>query len=298
VKGELKMAQQTEGAIKLEGDTLVGPLRQSRNTLEADASIHNPEVATKLGFRGGTVAGSIHMDLFPPLFLEAFGQRWFEHGSLSLYFINATLDREPVRASMKVPPIGASDAQVDVSIDRDDGMRVAEGTAAVGDPGVPTALSKRVASRDADGLRILAALDDGDVMAESGVSYSQRAQDDWLTVITERLPCYQGSSPWGGAVVPPAGMVSVLYNDPVAALRDKIGRAIGLFGAIELRNVNGPVLVETPYRVRGHVLALGQSPKTEYFWFNSELDDESGRRVAEMTMLLRFMKASSPLYDE
>jgi hypothetical protein len=44
-------------------------------------------------------------------------------------------------------------------------------------------------------------------------------------------------------------------------------------------------------------LATGESPKTEYFWFESALDDQQGKRVAEMLMLLRFMKASSPLYE-
>ena len=43
---------------------------------QAKGSIHNDEVATKLGFRGGTVAGSIHLELFPPLLVEAFGPRW------------------------------------------------------------------------------------------------------------------------------------------------------------------------------------------------------------------------------
>ena len=43
---------------------------------------------------------------------------------------------------------------------------------------------------------------------------------------------------------------------------------------------------------------MGQSPKTEYLWFETGLDDAGGRRVAEMRMLLRFMKASSSLYPE
>jgi hypothetical protein len=33
-------------------------------------------------------------------------------------------------------------------------------------------------------------------------------------------------------------------------------------------------------------------------WFETALDDDAGKRVAEMRMLLRWMKASSPLYPE
>ena len=74
--------------------------------------------------------------------------------------------------------------------------------------------------------------------------------------------------------------------------------AIGLFGAIEIRNVNGPMLLGRNYKLGGSILATGDSPKTEYYWFDSYADDEQGRRVAEMRMMLRFMKKSSALYPE
>jgi hypothetical protein len=105
-------------------------------------------------------------------------------------------------------------------------------------------------------------------------------------------------SPWGGAIATPATMVQLLYSQSIATLRSKLGRTVGLFGAIELRNINGPVLVEYPYRVTGSIVALGQSPKTEYMWFETALDEKAGKRIAEMRMLLRFMKASSPKYQD
>ncbi|HKF76906.1 MAG TPA: hypothetical protein VKF59_12240, partial [Candidatus Dormibacteraeota bacterium] len=37
-------------------------------------NIHQDETARRLGFRGGTIPGSIHMDQFPPLLVEAFGE--------------------------------------------------------------------------------------------------------------------------------------------------------------------------------------------------------------------------------
>jgi hypothetical protein len=116
-------------------------------------------------------------------------------------------------------------------------------------------------------------------------------------VITEPLDWYVGDSPWGGPIAMPTTMVQMLYAKSVATMRGAIGQAVGLFGAIELRNINGPVRVDTPYRVTGHVVSVGQSPKTEYMWFETGMDDEDGKRVAEMRMLLRWMKASSKLYE-
>src|SRR3954469_1965957 len=84
---------------------LAGSLRRPRNlAANQRGSIHDDATAQKLGFRGGTVAGSIHMDQYPPLLLAAFGQEWFEPGSLSLNFKNATTSGEPVVAFVGEPP--------------------------------------------------------------------------------------------------------------------------------------------------------------------------------------------------
>ena len=288
-----------EPEIQLREDHVyAGPLRRSvNNARNVAGSIHDDTTATRLGFRGGTVAGSIHLELFPPLLLKAFGQRWFERGTLSMYFINATTDREAVRAFVKEPPAAASDAQVEVWIERDDGMKVAEGTASVGSADEPTALLRRPLDRfDPGDLRILKALKPGDPFEPCEVALSREAQAERMKVITEPMEWYTKPSPWGGPIATPAAMVQLLYQKPVATLRGKLGTAVGLFGAIELRNINGPVFVDHSYRATGQVVAVGQSPKTEYMWFETALDD-GGKRVAEMRMLLRFMKASSPLYQ-
>jgi len=45
--------------------------RKPRNSAaEVKGSIHDDATASKLGFRGGTVAGSIHMDQFVPGLLK------------------------------------------------------------------------------------------------------------------------------------------------------------------------------------------------------------------------------------
>ncbi len=72
---------------------------------------------------------------------------------------------------------------------------------------------------------------------------------------------------------------------------------VGLFGAIEVQHLNGPLFVETDYLARGRVLAVSETPKTEFFWYESTLTDPvEGTDIASMLMMLRFMKASSPLW--
>jgi hypothetical protein len=286
--------------IELRDHVFAGPLRRSvNNASRVVGSIHDDATATKLGFRGGTVAGSIHLELFPPILLKAFGQRWFERGTISMYFLNATTDREAVRAFVKEPRLDAAAPQVDIWIERDDGMRVAEGTASVGSPEEPSALLRRPLDRfDPGELRILGGLKVGDQFEECDAFLTKDAMAERMKVITEPMEWYTKPSPWGGAIATPATMVQLLYSQSIATLRGKLGQAVGLFGAIELRNINGPVMAEHPYRVSGSIVALGQSPKTEYMWFETALNEADGKRVAEMRMLLRFMKASSPKYKD
>lgn len=293
------MTSVQEPGISVADGVISGPLRRSiNNSRDASGSIHDDATASKLGFRGGTVAGSIHNELFVPLLLEAFGQHWFERGTLSMYYLNATTDREAVRAFLKQPPAGARDAQVDAWVQREDGMQVAQGTASVGQPAEKSALLARPLDRfDVGELRILKGVGPGFRFEPQQVVCTAEQQRDRLAVTTEPIPWFSGDSPWGGPVVMLAPMVQMLYAKVVAAMRGTLG-AVGLFGAIELRNVNGPLLVGRDYTCSGEVFAVGQSPKTEYMWFETGLDDAAGLRVAEMRMQLRFMKASSKLYPE
>ncbi len=292
-------AVQAHDPAVLGDDIIAGELRRSvNNSNDAKGSIHDDATASKLGFRGGTVAGSIHMELFPPLLLQAFGDRWFERGTLSTYFLNATTDREAVRAYVKRPAAGARDAQVDVWVLREDGMRVAEGTASVGNPEAQSALLARPLDRFETGeLRILQGIGEGTRFTPVTVRQTPAANEERMNIITEPLDLYTKPTRWGAPVVTPTAMVQMLYAKSVEALRGKLAPAVGLFGAIELRNINGPVHVDRDYTVTGEVVAVGQSPKTEYMWFETGMDDADGKRVAEMRMLLRFMKASSPVYQ-
>jgi hypothetical protein len=297
---------------------LAGPLREPRNLAANEpGSIHEDLQAQKLGFRGGTVAGSIHMEQFPPILVRAFGPRWFEVGSLSTYFRNATMDREPVRAFVELPfdltlgglavapptaigggslaPPAVEDAQVNVWMERDDGMRVLEGTASVGTPGEPSMLRTKLAEeREAGEQRILGHLTTGDVGEPVKVRLTAEEAKARLDATTEQIGWYAGESPWGGPIVNPGLLVQMMtkVQQRIALPRE----AVGLYGAIELRHLAGPVFMDREYEVSGRVLVVGQTPKTEYLWYETTMR-EGSKDVASMLMMLRFMKASSPLWQ-
>jgi hypothetical protein len=285
-----------------ESTVIAGPVHRPRNpSAHVQGSIHDDATATALGFRGGTVAGSIHMDQFPPLFLEAFGPSWFETGSLSLYFRHATTDGEPVQAFVERPPAAASDVHVQGWMTTENGDLVAEGTASAGHPAAPTALRGRdLRAVDPDSLRMLKALRPGDLIGDLPVAVNAGRQLSLIArgAMTEPLPWYAGASPWGGPVASPSAVVDLLYNDLLADLMRSLGPRVGLFGAIEIRFGAGPVFLYRSYRVSGEVVALSETPKTEVLWFDSRALGEDGVLAAEMRMMLRLMKQASPLYQE
>jgi hypothetical protein len=293
---------EAEKIMTAHNDPITGPARHPRNlSARAAGSIHDDATATSLGFRGGTVAGSIHMDQFPPLLLEAFGSRWFESGSLSLYFRHATIDGEPVIALLERPRVGERDAQVRAWATTSDGTLVAEGTAAAGNPEAVSALRRRdLRAVDPAELRILAGLRPGDAIGDCQVTADGERQRSVIGqgAMTEPLPWYTGPSPWGGPIAAPSTVVNLLYADLLAGLRGAMGKHVGLFGAIEIRFTGGPVFLDRTYRVTGEIVAVSQTPKTEVLWFDSRALDGAGRPIAEMRMMLRQMKQSSPRYAD
>lgn len=281
-------------------DVLAGPVRTPRNLAAGIAgSIHDDATATALGFRGGTVAGSIHMDQFPPLALRAFGNGWFEDGSLSLYFRHATTDGEPVRAFIERPP-RQRDVQTRAWATTSDDVVVAEGTAARGNPAETSALRSRdMRPVDPAQLRILASFKPSAVLGEVTLRPDGERQRRRIAQhgMTEPLDWYTGPSPWGGPIAAPSAVVDLLYARLLEDAKASMGEHVGLFGAIEIRFRSGPVLLDRRYRVTGEVVAVSQTPKTEAMWFDSRAYDGSGELVADMRMMLRQLKQSSPLYQ-
>jgi hypothetical protein len=283
--------------IVLEAGRLYGPWRQPRNLHnDRPGSIHDDATARQLGFRGGTVAGNIHFEMLVPLLLRAFGRRWFERGTLSIEFKFATIDREDVRGIVDLPPEGATDAQVGVLMERPTGEVVGIGTASVGNPpDLSWLAAKDLTKYDLGEYQILKDVRTGDRFPVVPVTIPKQALEERMQVITEPLAWYVGDSPWGGPILTPTVLVHALTTAYGPFLADRRVRAVGLYGAIEIRNINGPVFVDQAYTTSGQVVARGQSPRTEYIWYESYLEDANAGRVAEMLMQLRFMKGSAEL---
>ncbi len=274
-----------------------GPLRAPRNSAaDQKGSIHDDVVARKLGFRGGTVAGSLHMEQFPPLLERLLGPAWWESGGLSLYFRFATTDLESVRCYAVAPGPGNGSRRIEVWMDREDGERVADGSANVGGTDPNSALRQRIALSPAPTeLRILAGLAVGQSCADVPVQIDDQSLAGRLAVITEPSVHYSPASRWRKAALPPSLAVRAMRSvEPGLLVRS--GPVVGLFGAIEVQHLCGPLFAGTAYRARGRVLAVSDTPKTEYFWYESTLADATGRDCASMLMMLRFMKVSSPLW--
>ena len=171
---------------------------------------------------------------------------------------------------------------------------VGKGTASVGEPKEVSALKAlELKSSDSGEPRILIGLKAGDELPSRDVLITQEYVNRRLEITTDPMDWYKGESPWGGTILPPRTMF-----DALALLPSRKIEAVSFYGATELRNVNGPVKVGVSYRASGKIVFVGTSPKTEYYWYDSWLEEkDSGKRVAEMRHMIRFMKASSPLYQ-
>jgi hypothetical protein len=284
-----------------QGGVIQGPERAPRNNARhlGAGSIHDDDTAQKLGFRGGTVAGSLHMEQFPPLLVEAFGEQWLRTGGLSLYFKYATTDGEPVRAHVRRTELAnGADGRTDVWMDDGNGNRVCDGTATVGAPDPHSTVRQRIAAMPApQDIRILADVSAGDQSEPVATRILADALERRLEVITETLPGYTDAGLYGHRIATPALQVQVLRPAESAVLPRNRNFGVGLFGAIELQLLDGPVFVEYDYHASARVLAVGETPKTEYLYYQATLHDPArGTDVLSMIMMLRFMKASSPLW--
>jgi len=277
---------------------LTGPTRSPRNNAKhlGAGSIHDDATAQKLGFRGGTVAGSLHMEQFPPLLIEALGSEWLERGGMSLYFKYATTDAEPVKAfARRARP---EDARVEIWMDDAEGHRVADGTANVGGTDEGSTVRTRIAAMPApEDLRILANVTAGHLGERVPTRIATEALERRLEVITEALPAYTDPAIFGELIATPALQVQVMRPGERSILPRNSDFGVGLFGAIELQLLRGPVFVEHDYETQAKVLAVGETPKTEYLYYESNLyEPGSDESVLSMIMMLRFMKASSKLW--
>jgi hypothetical protein len=286
--------------INIKDGFMYGGWRAPKNLwMDMKTSIHDDSVAKSVGMRGGTIPGTIHLSLFAPLMLEIFGQRWFEKGSLSLYYTFATTHLEEVRAVVKMPSDDSKDIQVEARIEMQSGQVVATGTVAVGEPEELSYIQALdLKNSDPKDLRILAGYKVGDELRSRDILMTQEDLDKGLPAITDHLDYYKGKSPWGKSILSPTAMYGVMALGGYT-LDSERAQAVPFYGATEIRNVNGPVLIEVPYKATGNLVCVGISKRTEYFWHDSFLKEkESGKLIASMRHLNRFMKAGSPLYED
>jgi len=274
-------------ADTLQGRIIEGAFRSPHNGFQqAPGSIHNDEVAAKLGFKGGTVPGSVHMDQFAPMLVEAYGADWFSRGNMSLHFTQATVDREEVKAVMQ-----AASPRSRLTMFNGDGVQVCIGTAGGETRDPESEMSRRMAAQaPAEALRILAGYQVGDVNVDIPMRIEREALNKALGRITERLPLYDEG------ILPPSHLVRLAHISRPTVLA-KVNQSVGLFGALEIRIADGPLTADHDYVGRTTMLKLTESPKTENAWYDVDIADaKTGKDVATVTFMIRFMKASSPLW--
>lgn len=269
-------------------------------------TIHDDKVAEKLGFRGGAIAGSIHLDQFGPALVEVFGQEWFETGSLGLFFIHPLKDQEPVEGfiTMDETELPLANARVSVSMKTPDDILVAEGSASVGSPTTASPVSSRDRRSVApSSLRMMAKAEIGMQLGPVVMSPSEGDQRERVTsgMMTAPLDWYVNESPWGGPICSPLTVSRILTTEIFTAFSKKIGIGVGLYGALELNHIDGPLFLDEDYVVTGVLTDVSETPKTEVFWCDMEArraNNPDAGLVATFTAMIRVLKASSPLYND
>jgi len=271
-----------------------GPRRPWNLSIDAKGSIHDDATANDLGFRAGTVAGDIHLEQFGGLCVRAFGAEWFESGWVSMHFLQPTAHLEPVDAFVD------GDGSVrDAGIDTPEGAQVARGNVGLGDASSSALATKDRRGVDPSMLRMLR-----DVRAGPPTDLRRRrprGHDQHRRLAagatTDPLEWYGDSSPWGGGIASPLTTCQLLVAGVTDTIAASCGEFVGLYGAIEVRHLAGPVMLDAEYEITGEVLDVADSPKTEVLWFRTRAVDVARPDrgpVAEVTMMTRLLKASSP----
>ncbi|MEO0550085.1 MAG: hypothetical protein AAFZ91_09195 [Pseudomonadota bacterium] len=292
-----------------------GPLREPKQMLAdqeygGHSSIHDDDMAEKLGFQAGPIEGPTHFSQFAPLLQDIFGQAFFERGCISTHYLNMVVEGEQVRAFAEAAGDGSNRARL--WAEKTDGTPVLEASATLGPDHGETLLEARMAKLRPHGpLVILENLHVGmpgaqdehvrmDPDQHMGALYPFSLSDK-LKLITENSPWYSepASSPWGRAIIP-FEMISVLaeYSSRLAKFPVK-GPAVGLFADLEIRLIDGPLFVGEDYIIRREIAALAESRRTESYWVRSRIFDKTGtRQVAEVLLNHASLKHSYEGYDD
>jgi hypothetical protein len=296
--------------IEIKDGKITGGWRAPENLARASTtSIHDDGVAKSVGMRGGTIQGTIHLSMFTPLAQRIFGDRWFENGTVSMYYTFATVDKEEVRAIIELPsdtteemlPITTNNVQVKAWAELKNGQQIMTGTVSIGSPKEPSYLQAvELRNSKHEELRILARHKVGDELPSKEILLTQEDANSGLRRITDHLEYYRSkeNSPWGNAIFYPTALFEAMALGYERTSTDEYN-AVPFYGATELKYLNGPAFIGVPYIAKGKYVCIGASSKTEYFWLDSTLEEkETGKIVASMRHLNRFMKASSSHYKD
>jgi hypothetical protein len=283
--------------ITVDGPAMSGPLRTPAQMLAEQeygghTSVHDDVTADRFGLPGAPIEGPTHFSQFDPLAVEVWGQRWFEDGCLSAHFQTMVVEGEQVRAELT----RVTDTSATIAAAKADATPVLSGTASVGS-GERTALDERRerALGDPGDLFIVDQLEIGmtagapvDTAIEfdesNGLLYPFSLAQK-LSRITETSSWYLpgGDSPWGRPIVP-TEMISVLALKGGTGFPVR-GPSVGLFVDLEVRFVDGPVFVDSPYLVDHRIVGIGQSKRVESYWTESRLvDTDTGRHAATVVL--------------
>lgn len=296
--------------------SLCGPLREPKQMLAEQEygghlSIHDDDTAEKLGFKAGPIEGPTHFSQFDPLLAAIWGDTWFSQGCISAHYLNMCVEGDKVRAFVERPEADAR--QVRIWAEKEDGLPVLSGTASVGPDHPASELDARRAKlRPAGDLVILADLHEGmkgaadeqvrmDFSQNMGALYPFSLEQK-LTKITEPCSYYDpasaAESPWGRAVIP-FEMISVLaeYSSHTAKWPVK-GPAVGLFADLEIRMIDGPLLVGEDYALSREVVTLSESRRTESYWVKSSISDLAGNLKCEVLLNHATLKDSYAGYPK
>jgi hypothetical protein len=221
-----------------------------------------------------------------------------------MYFMHATSDLEPVEAFLDVAdsPLPLSNTQVTARMTTPEGVVVAEGTASGGDSSEPSALHARDRRGvDPSTLRMLRSVHVGQELD----TYTRKAPGDKQRqryeqgIMTAPLEWYADNSPWGGPICSPLTTCQLLVAGVTASIEKQCGEFVGMYGAIEVRYLNGPLFLDREYTITGRVLDVSETPKTEVLWYTTEareVGQKDSAPIASITMMTRLLKESSPLY--
>lgn len=281
---------------------LTGPFRAPRQMLRGQdyaghSSIHDDATAASLGFAAGTIEGPTHFSQIVPPAVTLWGDAWFERGCISAHYSVPCYEGEQVRARLEVPYEGADHASV--VVEKEDGTISLAGTVSVGDGFAETEVAVRLrAARPPERPVILDRLHIGQKGREIervrmgfdepvGEMYPFSPADK-LEVITEPVAWYtpDGSarSPWGRPIIP-FEMVSVLSQYSSADAFPVRQPSVALFLDQEIRMVHGPLFVDTDYVLDREIVGLGESRRTESYWFRTTIRDAVENHVVAVTTL-------------